>query len=228
MARQSFLVAWMVVWLAGCASVSVDRVEDRAGARPPVDPAKIYVEAFTAPPDVFRVDRGGDHFERFRANFARDVSRQTAERIAKRLRPAEAIPEGKKRPRENSWLVTGSFVRVNQGSRVLRTAVGLGLGATKLETEVRVYDLSRPKDGPFLTFLTTGGTNSQPGVLAGLVVPNFWLMGLDAAVRIGPGLNADGIRTSRQITAVLSEYMARQGFLPPEQVSRAKKLGKWP
>lgn len=215
-------------FLAGCSSVSVDRVQEPGASKRPKDPAHIYVEAFTAPPDVFRVDRGGEHFEQFRANFARDVSSQVAERVTKRLRPATAVPRGHPRKRDTAWLVTGNFVRVNQGSRVLRTVVGFGLGATKLETEVRVYDLSRPKDPPILTFVTTGGTNSQPGVVVGMAMPNFWLLGLDAAVRIGPGLNADGVRTSRQIVAVLSEYMARQGYLHPKKVSRAKKLGKWP
>jgi len=47
-------------------------------------------------------------------------------------------------------------------------------------------------------------------------------------VKMGPGLSVDMIRTSREIVAVLSECMAREGFLPPKKIYRAKKLGKWP
>jgi hypothetical protein len=38
----------------------------------------------------------------------------------------------------------------------------------------------------------------------------------------------DVIRTSREIVAVLSEYMAQQGFIPRQDAYRAKKLGTWP
>lgn len=219
-----------ILLLSGCASVSVTEVTDRPKVRP-TPPDMIYVEDFETPPDVFRVDRGGEAYERFRATYARQLAYDIALRATKRLAPAKVIARGKAPKRSGAtraWLVTGRFTRVNQGSRVLRTALGFGLGGTKVETDVMVYDLSRPGEPPVLEFSTTGGTNSQPGVLVGLVVPNFWLMGLDAAVRIWPGLRMDGIRTSREIVAVLSEYMARHDLLPPKQVYRAKNLGKWP
>jgi Domain of unknown function (DUF4410) len=54
----------------------------------------------------------------------------------------------------SAWLVTGEFVRVTQGSRALRGLVGLGAGGTKLETAVRVYDLSHLSKGPVLQFET--------------------------------------------------------------------------
>jgi hypothetical protein len=149
-------------------------------------------------------------------------------RITKRIGPAQAIPRTAAVPEARAWLVTGRFVRVNQGSRALRTAVGFGLGGTKLETEVSIYDLSTRPAREILRFVTTGGSNAMPGVAPGAVFPNLWLLSLDTLVKMGPGLSSDMIRTSREIVAVLSECMAQEGFLPPGKIYHAKKTGKWP
>ncbi len=214
-----------VVLLTGCSSVSVNRLQ---GIEKPSAPRRLYVQEFTASAEVFRVDRSSHDLRKFRETMARRLAEATTTRATKRLIPAVARPRSAAVPRERAWLVTGRFVRVNQGSRALRTAVGFGLGGTKLETEVVVYDLDHRQPREILRFYTTGGSNALPGVLPGMIVPNFWLIGLDTLIKVGPGLSNDTIRTSRQIVAVLSEYMAREGFLPPKRIYRAKQLGKWP
>ncbi len=216
----------VVFVLSGCGSVSVDKVT-RVDVVPPA-PKKIYVQAFAAPPDVLRVDRGGKALEEFRKSLGKQLTEAIALRANKKLVASEILPEDAKPPQASAWLVTGRFLTVNQGSRVLRAVVGLGAGGTKVETVVTVYDLAAHSPRPFLKFVTTGGSNSQPGAVFGLVMPNYWLMALDVAGKIAPGLNVDVIRTSREIVAVLSEYMAQEGFLPPEKASHAKKLGQWP
>jgi hypothetical protein len=216
---------FVVLLLGGCASVSVDRVETVSSA---VRPDCIYVQEFVAPRGVFRVDRKGVSLEEFRTTMSRQLAKETALRVGKRLVPSQAIPRSAALPVARAWLVTGRFVRVNQGSRALRTAIGLGLGGTKIETEVSVYDLSTSPPREILRFVTTGGSNAMPGVAPGAVLPNVWLLSLDTLVKMGPGLSVDMIRTSREIVAVLSEEMARDGFLPPKKIYRAKKLGKWP
>jgi uncharacterized protein DUF4410 len=70
-----------------------------------------------------------------------------------------------KRARADAWLVTGEFVRVNGGSRALRSLIGLGAGGTKMETVVRVYDLSRLSKEPVFQFDTSGGSNAEPGAV---------------------------------------------------------------
>jgi hypothetical protein len=151
-----------------------------------------------------------------------------AVRANKRLLPAQTVPDNNQIPTGPAWLVTGRFLTVNQGSRILRTVFGLGAGGTKLETVVTVLDLSKSPSRQVLKFVTTEGTNSQPGAVFGLIVPNYWLIALDSAGKSAPGLSMDVIRTSREIVAVLSEYMAKEGFLSPEKMSRSKKLGQWP
>jgi hypothetical protein len=206
--------------------VSVDKVTRVDGV--PAAPKKIYVQNFEVPPGVLRVDRGGKALDAFRKSLVKQLARETAKRVDKRLCVSEVLPADAKPPRSPTWMVSGRFLTVNQGSRALRAIFGLGAGGTKIETVVTVYDLSAPEPRPFLKFVTSGGSNSQPGAIFGLVIPNYWLLALDVVGKVGPGLNVDVIRTSREIVAVLSEYMAQEGFLSPAKVSRAKKLGQWP
>jgi hypothetical protein len=212
--------------LSSCASVSVDKVTrlDRAGPAP----HHIYVQDFEIAAETFRVDRGGDTLRTFASQFSADLSRATAERVRKRIGvSASDIRREQKPGHGRAWLVTGRFLKVNQGSRALRATVGFGLGGTKLETLVTVYDLSHGRRA-ILMFVTTGGSNAQPGAAVGAFMPNYWLLSADVIVKGLPGLNADAIRTSRQIAAVLSEYMAEEGVRPSAAIYRSKKLGKWP
>jgi Domain of unknown function (DUF4410) len=221
-----FTLLAVVFFCSACASVSVDKVQQ--ADFPPAPPQHIYVQDFELPTEGVRVDRGGKALEDFRRNFKQQLTRALVERVNKRLRPSSALPDDADLPRAPAWLVTGRFVKVNQGSRALRAAIGFGVGGTKVETLVTVYDLSGPKPRPFLEFQTTGGTNAQPGAAVGLVLPNYYLLAADVVVKGLPGLSADVIRTSRQVVAVLSEYMAQENFLDTQKVSRAKKRGKWP
>lgn len=215
-----------LLWLSGCASVSVDKVTlaDKVSKVP----QKIYVKEFDAPPEVLRVDRSGKSLEKFRNSLKARLAKAITVRANKRLLPAQTVSDSDKIPREAAWVVTGRFLTVNQGSRLLRAVVGLGMGGTKLETVVTVYDLSKSPPRQVLKFVTTGGSNSLPGAVFGLIVPNYWLIALDSAGKSAPGLSMDVIRTSREIVAVLSEYMAKEGFLSPAKISRSKKLGQWP
>lgn len=215
-----------VSWLSACASVSVDQVTPQ-GARPAA-PERIYVQDFVLEDRTARVDREGKALADFQRKFAQRLTLATLERVRKRLGPASALRRDASVTRTPAWLVTGRFLVVNQGSRALRAAVGFGAGGTKVETFVTVQDLSGPEPRVFLQFVTTGGSNAQPGAAVGFIAPNYWLMMLDVVGKGLPGLSADVIRTSRQIVAVLSEYMAHEGFLSAEKVQRAKKLGTWP
>jgi hypothetical protein len=213
----------LVLGVCGCASVSVTDVAHFPGPRPPM-PERILVEEFSAPSVAFRVDRDGEALDMFRNEFARGLSRAIVERVDKHLLPAE-VSDGDRKGGRRVWVVTGRFLRVNQGSRALRMSLGLGAGGSKLETRVVVYDLSGDKPRAILTFETTGGSNAAAGAVFNL---NPWIAGAAAAGLALSGLSYDAVRTSREVTAVLSEYMAEQGMIDPRRAKRSKKLGQWP
>jgi len=223
---QIAFTLFLLAALAACSSISVDKVTPLEHEK--LAPAHIYVQDFVTPPQVLRVDRGGKSFNDFQSTISKQIAFEVAKRVNKRLAPSSTLPLNAPTYHERAWLVTGQFLTVKQGSRILRIVFGLGAGGTKVETLVTVYDLSVKPPRPILKFVTTGGSNAQPGVIFGLAMPNYWLIGLDVAGHIAPGLSFDVARTSRQIVAVLSEYMAQEGMIPAKKVYRAKKLGKWP
>jgi hypothetical protein len=126
-------------------------------------------------------------------------------------------------------VIRGKFVRVNQGSRFLRSAIGFGAGGTKLETMVEVYDLSDLSHRPFLTFSTTGGSNAEPGAITGIATDPLTLgVGVvtGGAGGLAHGLTEDTKRTAREITAELSDYMYRSGWIPEDNWIKPKQLNQ--
>jgi predicted RNA-binding protein with PIN domain len=62
------------------------------------------------------------------------------------------------------WLVQGVFTEVDEGNRIKRAVIGFGRGATRMEVQVAVSDLSsqNPKN-PFIVFGTVKKPKKMPG-----------------------------------------------------------------
>ncbi len=201
----------------GCASVSVQK-----GTESPVleKPQKIYIQDFAVANGKWNVDREGEELADFKKKLTEKLTEDVLVRASKNLAPASRDDHSAPFPPQNAWLITGRFTRVNQGSRLLRAAIGLGAGGTKVETEVAVYDLRAGQtDQPFLTFSTTGGSGSAQAaaILGGPIgaAPN-------AVGGATVGLTDDLRRTSREITAALSEYMFARGWISEDERVKAK------
>lgn len=211
---------------AGCASVSTHSRERKNLTPNAPAPKVIYVEPFDSPADVFRVDRPEKEAKELRDEESARLARGIVWRVRERIVPSIAVAQGTVNSGEPAWLVTGRFVRVNQGSRALRMVVGFGAGGSKVETEVEVYDLSGSEPELIFTFSTTGGSNAQPGAIANL---NWWSAAIGGSALALSGIRFDINRTAREITASLSHELAFRGMLPAEQRAlRPKELGKWP
>jgi len=160
MKRSLFLLlALSVLGLGGCASVSVQKDTEDTAAKMP---QKIYISFFEAEDSAFKVDRTGPELAAFKQHLQAMMQAGMVADLSHRLIlavPAGALPGAAP---ESAWLIQGEFTRVNQGSRLLRGAIGLGAGRTRLETRVYVYDLSQGARTPFLTFLTAGGSGAEP------------------------------------------------------------------
>ena len=86
--------------------------------------------------------------------------------------------------------------------------VGLGAGGTKLETTVRVYDLSHLSKQPVLQFETSGGSNAEPGAILGGTFGALPNAVRNAGAR---GVTDDTARTAREITAMVADYYVKKG-----------------
>ncbi len=128
-------------------------------------------------------------------------------------------------------LIDGEFLDVDEGNRLERLVIGFGAGASKVDTEVHVYYGAHRRK--MLNFRTHADSGRMPGAAA--------TMGAGAAVGVGvtAGTVAAGVaegivkeyhsevermagHSADQAVAYLSEFFAKQGWIPPDQVKKPK------
>lgn len=239
MFRCIFPVVVVSVLLCSCASVSVRKSERVQGNAVRQVPARIFIKPFEYHDDTetVRVDRSGEDLKEFKFEQQEKLTRHLVKRLSKNVAPAKAIAPTAPLPTGNYWLITGRFDRINQGSRLMRSVVGLGSGGTKLDTSIVIHDLSQGEPRPFLRLATTGGSNISPGMLGVATIvfsgPIALMNAGNALDGIRSGVTFDTIRTSREITAALSEYLYQQKAIPEENAQAPKRLGEaslnvWP
>lgn len=220
----------------GCASISVRSEQSGKTRAPHRCPTALYVKDFGFPLQAsIRADRQGARLAAFEQGLQTRLRTQTVRALGRYGLPVVPVTNpaelNQLRRRQPGWLITGQFTRVNQGSRALRIALGLGAGGTKLETAVRVYDLAeRKRENPSFSFSTSGGSNAEPGIitsvgpLAPTTVPAVVIA---IAGKAGHGVTEDETRTARVIAAKVSEELAARGCLPPgRKPGRAKRPGE--
>jgi hypothetical protein len=212
--------------------VSIKKVQFLTARPPTKTPDRIFVK----PPSFYdpglRVDRSGARLETFKYEMQERFTRSVVRNLSKHVSPAQAVAATAPLRQGNYWMLIGRFDRVNQGSRLLRSVVGFGVGRTKLEMSVVLYDLSRKSPRPFLLIQTTGGSNAPPGAIG---TAAYFVSGITALFSAGnlfegtrSGLTFDTLRTGREIAALLSEYLSARGALPPEKALRSKRMRNLP
>ena len=221
-----------ILLTASCASVSIDNLRRFETARPLKPPKEILIVPFLFPDEALRVDREGEELRQFKAELQAHFSSELAERLGKHVAPARILPNADSIPNGEFLLVTGKFVTVQQGSRLLRSTVGMGSGACKMETLVSVYDLSSDSRQPVLRFETTGGSNITQGIGGIVMAPITGPMALTSLLHVidgaRSGVSFDATRTSREITATISEHLHNKGILKNNPRLVPKRLGKVP
>lgn len=204
--RLPILCAASVLVFSGCASVSVTNVNKRGEGN--ARPARYYVADFETDEGQWNITSRSRTDEQYKKEVANALAETLTANINAYLGPAQRVGNSRAVPRDG-WLVTGRFIRVNEGSPAARIIVGLGAGGSKLETETVVLD-GTGRGNAILQFGTTGGSNAMPGAIIssgpGGVVSN-------AVQQANRGIKDDTKRTARMITASLAEYMVQRGWL---------------
>ena len=209
--------------LSGCASVSVKGLQQ--GSRGVARPRHIYVTPFDTSVASFKIagTKSESEIAAFKQTIATLLADYTVANVSRHVAPASKIASLTAAP-GSGWLLTGHFIRVNTGSRVLRMGMGLGAGGTKMETAVEVFDLATNRNRPFLHFTTTGGSNAMPGLLSSTGPVSA---ALSVATQAGTGVTDDAARTSRMIAGALSEFQVERGWIANDKVFRTKKPGDY-
>ena len=135
---------------------------------------------------------------------------------------------------ENALLVTSEFLDVDEGNRVKRLVVGFGTGASRVDTRMHLYYSQHGQLTRLMEFETHSDSGKMPGgavtMGAGAVVTGgVTVVGAIGTVAIGgvktyrSAVERLAARSAGQATAYLSEYFAKQGWISPGQVTKAKQ-----
>ena len=177
--------------------------------------------------------KGGSEEERER-EIGRRVAKVLAEELVQGLHDlgfsVERVPRGTPIG-AHELLIDGEFLDVDEGNRLRRLVIGFGIGASRVATEVDVYHGAGRRK--LLDFRTHSDSGMMPGAAA--------TMGAGAAVEggvtVGMAAGAAAMGTVKeyhseiermaahsadQAVAYLSEFFAKQGWIPPDQVKKAK------
>ena len=246
--------------LSGCATVSVTpqpiRPPEPAAAMnaieaEPTYPTRVEVRDFDfVVNDVTEnrspLHRGIDLFKRSSADqrqdaIGRDVGAAVSKETARRLNKVGLHAMRVSRDTDigmggNFLLVTGRLVKVDEGNRFTRVAVGLGAGESKLATEVRVYRVTNGERAEVLSFTTRADSGRMPGVLASLgagemfIGPITLLSGVEDALSSGHMIYVSqieylGNETGNEVAKYLSQYAASEGWIPQRKAESVHLAG---
>jgi Domain of unknown function (DUF4410) len=178
---KNFFLFFCCAALTACSSVSVVDERENAALAPESAPAALFVRPFQiAKGAQFDVASPAGK-EDPRISVARTMTEGVLSRGPRWIAPAKVLGEKDKTPAKG-LLIEGSILRAAQGSRALRIGIGFGAGRTHLDTAVRVFNLDASSKKPWFTCKTTGGSNTEPGLITSFVVPSAALLPLVAGL----------------------------------------------
>ena len=237
----------LVVAVCGCAKTMVQPKYEQKTAGPVLRPGRVFVYDFAITAADVSENQGffaslynnalSDTTENERESaIAQAVQSRMSEDLVAGIRdlglPAQRVTRGTPLP-PDAIAVTGLFLNVDEGNRLQRTVLGFGAGQSKVDAQVQVHAPSSKGLTKLLEFSTHADSGSTPGALvtggAGAAASGGMTAGVAAA---NVGVNAakghrsqveqmTG-RSADQTVAYLSQYFAKQGWIPQEKARQAK------
>ncbi|MGR9086992.1 MAG: DUF4410 domain-containing protein [Gammaproteobacteria bacterium] len=140
------------------------------------------------------------------------------------LNPVRAIENMPVSP--GSILITGHFVRIDEGNRLRRNIIGFGLGQSSLDTEVRLLAPGPSGYRELITFQAHADSGNMPG--AGVMGPAGAAAGAGTAAVIATNAAVGGVKSYKsssaeqakkiadKISEQLASYFAQQGWINPD------------
>jgi hypothetical protein len=245
---RAALTLLLAAGVGGCAKTVVQPKYERpaAGSAPVLRPGRVLVYDFAVTAAQVSENQGffiglvnslGDATENERElAIAQEVRDRMAEDLVTGIRelglPAQRATVGTPIP-SDAIAVTGLFLNVDEGNRLHRTVIGFGAGQSQVEAQVQVYAPSSSGPARLLEFSTHADSGSMPGAAvtggAGAAASGGMTAGAAAANVAVSGIKGyrsqvDEMagRSADQAVAYLSQFFARQGWIPAEKVKQAK------
>lgn len=123
--------------------------------------------------------------------------------------PARRLLSGQPHPTKG-WVIAGQFLEVDEGNRMQRAIIGFGSGATEMQIEVMVTDMSTHPGGPFLVMGSSTGSGNRPGAAVTL---NPYVAAAKFVMAKNAGDN-DVTHAAAAIADEIVKYLKTHGLLP--------------
>lgn len=133
----------------------------------------------------------------------------------------------------NDLLIDGQFLTVDEGNALHRLVIGFGTGGSTVQTQVQVYQA--PEARKLLEFTTQSDSSKMPGAAATLGAGAVAQGGVTAGM-VAANAAVSGVKTYKsdvarmaaasgdQVARYLSEFFAKQGWIRPDQVRKARNI----
>jgi hypothetical protein len=227
----------LAIALVGCAGASV---ANQSSSMPVSNnrPSTVYVYPFAVTAQDVTLNQG------FFQKTYRDLSDENtalamANAMVQELQglgfTASTVARGAQISGQNILIVDGQFTDINEGNRLRRMVIGLGVGASTLDTSVQVYQMANGTTQQIMDFTTHADSGQMPGA-AIMGAPGAAAGGTAAAVSLGVNLAAGagkaytsstGVmakRSADKAVAQMSQYFATQGWIPQSMVTTGSVL----
>jgi len=234
------LIAGTSMCLVGCASVSITSSTLKRSMSPADKEVQVTIKPFSAlgrkdgnSTQYLDTDNGHITLGAHRPPQVNKLGRVVADSLAKYLQERNITATvSETRPRHGVW-VSGQLTQEIEGSRALRSVIGLGVGKSLLESRILIYNLDKSGTLPWLTAATSGGSNREPGAIFSAMPSPMLAFNIAAvagttvslALHGQKGLTQDAGRTGRSIGALLhSEILKAKGRTPSVHPKRAGQI----
>lgn len=127
---------------------------------------------------------------------------------------------------QGAILVTGHFVKIDEGNRLRRNVIGLGMGQSSIDSDVRVLAPSPSGLQELIAFEAHADSGEMPG--AAVMGPAGAAAGAGTAAVVATNVAVGGIKAYKsasaeqarkmadKIGAELAKYFVQQGWISPD------------
>jgi uncharacterized protein DUF4410 len=227
----------LAIVAAGCAGASVTQQTQSAAPAAGARPSQIVVYPFAVDPSDITLNQGffqrayreysGENENAQQSQIAHDTAHNVCVQVATALtqKGYSAVCQNRGVPvaGDNVLIVDGQFTDISEGNRLRRMVIGLGAGASVLDTSVQMYQRTDAGSTQLMEFGTHADSGKMPG--AGITGPaGAAAGGAAAAASLGANLAAGGVKTytsstgfladktSDQIVTTMTQYFSQHGW----------------
>ncbi|MFZ2169092.1 MAG: DUF4410 domain-containing protein [Methylococcaceae bacterium] len=223
--------------ITGCAKTNVQETYEVANTGMPT-PNPVLIYNFAVNPED--VQQNSSIFAKIERNI--ENNNQTAEEIQLGREVADAMAteltqkiaalglnpvraDQSLRVTPGAILITGYFVDIDEGNRLRRNVIGLGMGQSRLDSKVRVLAPSPSGYKELIAFDAHADSGDMPG--AAVLGPAGAAAGAGTAAVIATNVAVGGVKSYKsasdeqakkmadKIAAQLATYFAQQGWIDP-------------